>query len=191
MADGDWTDFDPVAAPPGGSGFNQENGHEGRTDEEGQSTSGLNRDPITGTPGAHPLGTGAGATSGAVPEVLPDWQWAGDSGLIGAAWAPWRRSGGQERGRSVQPHCGGSVRRETTCVNLSTCGPELPGTTRPPSASWEGRVKHSGRSFDEAESELKANYNNGKSELDPSWQEVRPAARAAWDRVDKGWQGKL
>jgi len=26
----------------------------------------LNRDPLTGTPGAHPLGTTAGATSGAV-----------------------------------------------------------------------------------------------------------------------------
>ena len=26
----------------------------------------LNRDPITGTPGAHPLGTGAGAASGGV-----------------------------------------------------------------------------------------------------------------------------
>jgi len=30
----------------------------------------LNRDPISGTPGAHPLGTGAGAASGAMAGAL-------------------------------------------------------------------------------------------------------------------------
>jgi len=55
-------------------------------------------------------------------------------------------------------------------------------------AGWEGRVRHDGRSFDEAEPVLQAQYNLTKSELDPAWQDVRPAARAAWDRIDGGWK---
>jgi hypothetical protein len=58
-------------------------------------------------------------------------------------------------------------------------------------AGWEGRVRHSGLSFEEAEAELRANYDRGKSELDPAWPDVKPAARAAWNRVDQGWQGRL
>ena len=26
------------------------------------------------------------------------------------------------------------------------------------------------------------------SELDPDWKDVRPAARAAWERVDRNWK---
>ena len=58
-------------------------------------------------------------------------------------------------------------------------------------AGWEGRVLHDGRSFEEAEPALQSSYNLGKSELDPTWQEVRPAAHAAWLRVDNGWKGSL
>jgi hypothetical protein len=55
-------------------------------------------------------------------------------------------------------------------------------------AGWEGRVLHDGRSFDEAESALKANYLLARTELSAEWSDVRPAARAAWDRVDRGWR---
>jgi hypothetical protein len=54
-------------------------------------------------------------------------------------------------------------------------------------AGWQGRVLHDGRRFEAAESDLMASYNRTKSELDPSWLDVRPAARAAWDRVDLYW----
>jgi hypothetical protein len=37
---------------------------------------------------------------------------------------------------------------------------------------------------------LKAHYNFTKTELDPEWQEVRPAAMSAWDRVDRNWKAK-
>jgi len=50
-------------------------------------------------------------------------------------------------------------------------------------AGWNGRVRHDGRAFEEAEPELQAEYILGKSELDPDWQEIRPAARAAWSWV--------
>lgn len=34
-------------------------------------------------------------------------------------------------------------------------------------AGWEGRVRHDGRTFEEAEPELKVDYDLTKSELDP------------------------
>jgi hypothetical protein len=51
-------------------------------------------------------------------------------------------------------------------------------------AGWEGRVRHDGRSFEEAEPALIAGYNAGKTALYPDWSAVRPAAKAAWERVD-------
>ena len=56
-------------------------------------------------------------------------------------------------------------------------------------AGWEGRVRHDGRSFDAAESDSMVDYNLARPEREPSWQEVRPAARAAWDRFDSNWKG--
>lgn len=46
----------------------------------------LNRDPLTGTPGAHPLGTGAGAASGGVAGAAVGMAVGGPvGGVIGAA----------------------------------------------------------------------------------------------------------
>ena len=46
----------------------------------------LNRDPITGTPGSHPLGTGTGAASGGVAGAVVGMAVGGPAGsLIGAA----------------------------------------------------------------------------------------------------------
>ena len=55
-------------------------------------------------------------------------------------------------------------------------------------AGWEGRVRYDGRTFEDAEPQLKAEYARAKTVLDQGWLDVRPAARAAWDRVDRGWK---
>lgn len=55
-------------------------------------------------------------------------------------------------------------------------------------AGWEGRVLHDGRTFEEAELALKANYDLARTEPGQKWEDVRPAARAAWNRVDHGWK---
>jgi len=50
---------------------------------------------------------------------------------------------------------------------------------------WEGRARYEGRTFDEVESELRADYarNRGQSRLE--WEKNRHAARAAWRRFDR------
>lgn len=154
----------------------------------------LNRDPLTGTPGAHPLGTGAGAASGAVAGGVAGLAVGGPvGGLIGVAvGAVAGGLAGKSAAESFNPTAEEKFWKETYLrepyyVHGRNYEYYAPGFR----AGWEGRVKHSGRSFDDAEAELKASYNVDKGELDPTWQDVRPAARAAWDRVDQGWQGKL
>ena len=151
----------------------------------------LNRDPITGTPGAHPLGTGAGAVSGGVAGAAVGTAVGGPAGgVIGAAvGAVAGALAAKSAAEAVNPTAEEIFWRETYVrepyyVKGRTFEYYAPGFR----AGWEGRVRHDGRSFDEAEPELQANYNLTKSELDPDWQDVRPAARAAWDRVDRNWK---
>jgi hypothetical protein len=154
----------------------------------------LNRDPLSGTPGAHPLGTTAGATSGAVAGAVAGMAVAGPVGsLVGiAVGAVAGGLAGTSAAEAINPTAEEKFWRETYIrepyyVKGRTFEYYAPGFR----AGWEGRVRHDGRTFELAESELKANYDHSRSELDPSWLEVRPAARAAWDRVDLGWKGKL
>jgi hypothetical protein len=154
----------------------------------------LNRDPLTGTPGAHPLGTGAGATSGAVAGGVAGMAVGGPvGGVIGiAVGAVAGGLAGKSAAESVNPTAEEQFWRETYIrepyfMKGKTFEYYAPGFR----AGWEGRVLHDGRTFDDAEPMLKAKYNLAKSEMDPVWQDVSPAARAAWNRVDRSRTAKL
>ena len=153
----------------------------------------LNRDPITGTPGAHPLGTGAGAASGGAAGAAAGLAVGGPvGGVIGAVvGAVAGGLAGKSAAEAVNPTAEELFWRETYLrepyyVKGRTFEYYAPGFR----AGWEGRVRHDGRTFNEAEPELKVGYDLTKTELDPAWQDVRPAARAAWDRVDRNWNAK-
>ena len=154
----------------------------------------LNRDPLTGTPGAHPLGTGAGAASGGVAGATVGMVMGGPIGAAFGAVVGAVAGGlaGSSAAEAVNPTAEELFWRETYVrepyyVHGRTFEYYAPGFR----AGWEGRVRHDGRNFEAAEPDLKAAYKLTKGELDPDWQDVRPAARAAWDRVDRGWKGKL
>jgi hypothetical protein len=151
----------------------------------------LNRDPITGTPGAHPLGTGTGAASGGVAGAAVGLAVGGPiGGVIGAAvGAVAGGLAGKSAAEAVNPTEEEAFWRETYVrepyyVNGRSFEYYAPGFR----AGWEGRVRYDGRSFEDAESDLMASYNATKTEMYPEWHEVRPAARAAWNRVDLGWK---
>lgn len=151
----------------------------------------LNRDPITGTPGAHPLGAGVGAASGVVAGMVAGMAVGGPAGsILGAAIGAFAGGmAGKSAAEALNPTAEELFWQETYVrepyyVAGRTFEYYAPGFR----AGWEGRVRHDGRSFEEAEPALKSSYDLGKSELDPVWQDVRPAARAAWDRVDRHWK---
>ena len=146
----------------------------------------LNRDPISGTLGAHPLGTGAGAAYGGLSGAAVGTA-AGPIGVVIGAAVGVIMGGlvGKSAAEAVNPTAEEEFWRETFIrepyyVQGRMYEYYAPGFR----AGWEGRVRHDGRSFEEAETELMVEYKLSISELDPDWQEIKPAARAAWDRVD-------
>ncbi len=148
----------------------------------------LNRDPITGTPGAHPLGTGAGAASGGAAGAAVGMAVGGPvGGVIGAAVGA---IAGGLSGKSVAESVNPTEEErfwQETYVREPFYVPGKPYEYYAPGfrAGWEGRVRFDGRTFAEVEGELAADYILHKSELDPSWSDVRLAAEAAWNRVDR------
>lgn len=148
----------------------------------------LNRDVLSGSSGAHPLGTGAGAASGGVAGAAVGLAMAGPiGGVIGAAiGAVTGGLVGSSAAELVNPTAEETYWRETFIrepyfvqgVSYEYYAPAF-------RAGWEGRVRHDGRTFEQAEAQLKVDYELSRAELDPTWKEVRSAARAAWDRVDR------
>jgi hypothetical protein len=144
----------------------------------------LNRDPLSGTPGAHPLGTGTGAASGGAAGGVIGLAVGGPVGaLVGVAVGA---LAGKSAAEAVNPteeehYWRESYIREPYFVSGRPYEYYAPGFR----AGWEGRVRHSGRSFLEAEPELMRGYLVSRSELDPTWADMRPAAQAAWTRVDR------
>ena len=147
-----------------------------------------NRDPISGAPGSHPLGTGAGATAGGLAGAATGMAVGGPVGsVIGAAvGAVAGAIAGHEAAEAANPTAEETYWRESYLLE-SFYEPGRAYEYYAPGfrAGWDGRVLHDGRTFTEAEIDLAEAYNSTKSELDPDWHAIRPAASAAWDRVEK------
>jgi hypothetical protein len=147
-----------------------------------------NRDPISGAPGAHPLGTGAGAASAGVAGAVAGMAVGGPVGsVVGAAVGSIAGGlAGKGLAEAANPtveeeYWKESYDQEPYYMEGKSYEYYAPGFR----AGWEGRVRHDGRSFDDAESDLTADYNETRNEMDPDWDDIKPAARAAWNRVEQ------
>ena len=146
-----------------------------------------NRDPISGAPGAHPVGTGLGAAAGGMAAGAAVGTVAGPVGTaVGAAvGAVVGGLAGKGIAEMIDPTAEEAYWRE----NYDTQPYYEQGYTYDDyhpayRTGWEGRGRYEGRSFDEVDRELEADYRRyrGGSRLD--WNRNRHAARAAWDRFD-------
>src|SRR3990167_10343300 len=54
---------------------------------------------------------------------------------------------------------------------------------------WDGRVRQTGRSFDQAEPELRRSWEETKGKSRLAWGKAKDAAKAAWDRVERAMPG--
>jgi len=146
-----------------------------------------NRDPITGTPGAHPVGTGLGAAAGGMAAGAAAGSVAGPVGT--AAGAAVGAIVGGLAGKAVAEHIDPTVEEAYWAENYSrepyyekgyTYQDYHPGYR----TGWEARTRYPGKSFDEIDRDLATDYekNRGQSKLD--WERNRQAARAAWNRFE-------
>ena len=146
-----------------------------------------NRDPISGAPGAHPVGTGLGAAAGGMATGAAVGTVAGPVGTaVGAAVGAIAGGlAGKAIAEKIDPtveeaYWAGQYENEHYYDKRYTFQDYQPGYR----TGWEGRARYSGRNFDEVERDLQADYerNRGKSRLD--WENNRHAVRAGWDRIE-------
>lgn len=160
-------------------------------DPEKPSDRDAHRDPLTGAPGAHPVGVGAGAAGAgvagaAVGAVVGGPLGAAVGGAVGAVAGGLAGKGAAE---AVNP----TVEDEYWRRAHSTRPYATSGTYdeyRPAyEYGWESFTRYRGRKFDEVEPDLRLEWEKGRTRTRLGWDEARQAARDAWDRVERARPG--
>lgn len=151
-----------------------------------QSKSDLNADPLSGTAGSHPIGTGIGATSGGIV-----------GGVIGSVVGPIGAAVGvvigtvagglvgHSAGELIDPTKEEAYWREEYLKrpyyepNFEYDRDYYPAYQ----LGYEGRVAaQQADKFDRHEKDLRAKWESSKAESQLSWEQAKPAARDAWER---------
>lgn len=151
-----------------------------------------NRDPITGEPGAHPVGVGVGAAgAGAAGAAIGSV--AGPVGTVVGAVVGAVAGGlaGKGVAEAVDPTAEDAYWRENYktrpyAAHVSSYDELAPAYRY----GWESRTKHAGRSFDEVETDLSRDWASDSSRSHITWEKARPATRDAWDRLDSVQGGR-
>lgn len=144
-----------------------------------------NRDPITGAPGAHPVGTGVGAALGGAAAGAATGTVAGPVGtLVGAAvGAVVGGLAGKRVAESIDPTVEEAYWRENFRLrpyagdrSFDDFGPAYTYGLR----AWES---HPGQAFDDLEPDLSRNWAASRGASSLEWTDARSAARDAWQRL--------
>jgi hypothetical protein len=150
-----------------------------------------NRDPITGTPGAHPVGTGVGAAAGGVAGAAVG-SVAGPVGtVVGAAvGAVAGGLGGKAVGESMNPTVEEAYWRENYQNEPYHSG-EYGDQDYAPAyrTGYEGRSRYPDRDFDDVENDLRAQYEQTRGSSRLGWEDAKQATRSAWHRVERAIPG--
>jgi hypothetical protein len=143
-----------------------------------------NADPITGEPGAHPVGAGAGAAAGTAAGAA-----------VGVAGGPVGAVAGAVVGGVVGGLAGKGVAEKVNPTvedgywrdNYSKRPYVRQGAPyaeyRPAyQYGWEARNRYGELNWDEIEEDMERNWRTNRADSDLEWPAAKPAARDAWDR---------
>jgi len=157
-------------------------------------TADANRDPITGAPGAHPVGTGVGAAGGGATGAAIGAAVGGPVGAaVGlAAGAVAGGLAGKGAAEAVNPTVEDAYWRDNYVsqpwVERTYTYDDYQPAFRSGYESYS-RYRGTGKTYNEIEPELRQNWERtrGRSRLD--WERAKSASRAAWDRVERALPG--
>lgn len=144
-----------------------------------------NRDPISGAPGSHPVGTGIGAAAGGIAAgAAAGTLAAGPVGtVVGAAvGAVVGGLAGKAVAEQIDPtvidtHWRSRFEREPYFESGMTFDDYAPSYHLGAAA----RAGNEGRSFDDVQSTLASDYEGVRGSSRLSWEQARRAARASWN----------
>jgi hypothetical protein len=147
----------------------------------------LNLDPITGQPGSHPLGTGAGSAGTAAVGAAIGAVVGGPVGFAvgGAIGAVAGGVAGHEVAEKVNPTVEDSYWRDNYSLR-PYAHKDRDYTFYQPAYKygWESRASLKDAKWDDVESQLDAGWMMRRGESTLEWNDARPAAQDAWNRID-------
>ena len=151
-----------------------------------------NRDPISGAPGAHPVGTGIGAAGGAAAGAAIGAVGGPVGALVGGAiGAVAGGLAGKGVAEAIDPTVEDAYWRENYHTRPYVTADRGYEYYQPAYRfGWEARAQYGNRQWDEVESDLQRHYR----ETTPTkleWNEARSAIRDAWERPVGGLSSDL
>ena len=150
-----------------------------------------NPDPITGSPGAHPVGTAIGATGGAAAGAAIG-SVAGPIGtVVGTAiGAVAGGLAGKGAAEAINPTLEDEFwRRNYTARPYVSSGTDYDRYRPAYQYGWESYSRYEGRRFDEVEADLRRDWETNREADRMNWENAREAVRDAWHRVERRLPG--
>jgi hypothetical protein len=144
-----------------------------------------NRDPMTGAPGAHPVGVGVGASTGGAAGAAVGAIGGPVGAVVGAAVGAIAGGlAGKAVAEQIDPTVESGYWRENylnrpyveTGVQFRDYEPAY-------RYGWEAVGAYPGRDFEHVEAELERDWERRKGASTLSWTRARMAVRDAWNRV--------
>jgi hypothetical protein len=155
-------------------------------------TNNVNLDPISGEPGAHPVGTGLGAAITGAAAGVAGGALAGPVGVVAGAIVG--AVAGGYAGKAVEETFDPTAEDAYWRANYRQRPYVDQGgdyeTYRPAyQYGWEARRRNAGRPFEDVEPELESGWTKTKAKSNLGWEKAKHAARDAWDRVERAMPG--
>ena len=146
-----------------------------------------NRDPITGTHGAHPVGTGIGAVAGGAAAGAAIGTVAGPVGTAIGMGVGAIAGGlaGKSIAEKIDPTAEDAYWR-TTYVSRSYVDKDSAYDVYQSAyrTGYEGYGRYPGKSFDEVEANLRQDYEKTRRTSALEWNKAKHATKDAWLRVE-------
>ena len=149
------------------------------------------RDPITGAPGAHPMGVGTGAAGGGAAGAAVGGAVGGPVGAVVGALVGAVAGGlaGKGAAEAVNPTVEDEYWRRHY-LSRPYAGSGTYDDFRPAyQYGWESYSRYRGRKFDEVEPDLRRDWEKGQTSTRLGWDDARAATRDAWDRAEQATPG--
>ena len=144
-----------------------------------------NLDPISGEPGAHPVGTGlgaaaAGAATGALGGAVGGPVGAAVGAVIGAVAGGLAGKGVAE---SVDPTTEAAYWRDNHANRPYAADSSYDEYGPAYQYGWESHEQNAGKPFSEVESNLKSGWEKARGTSKLEWEKAKLASRDAYDRI--------
>lgn len=153
-----------------------------------------NPDPITGEPGAHPIGTGIGAALGGAAAGAAAGAVGGPIGAVVGAIAGGVGGGlaGKATAESIDPTAENEYWEENY-ASRPYYDQELAYDEYAPAyrTGWEARSLYPDAAFDDVENDVQGHWEKTRATSKLDWDRARPAVRDAWERVDERRQREI